>query len=317
MQKVCYIFPGQGSQYVGMGRDLYDNCPEAKRIFDTAEEISGLNIKKLCFEGPIEDLTETANSQVAILVTSIAALMALNVRVKVNEIHPPPSTLHPSVCAGLSLGEYSALVAAGAIDFSDAVRLVKRRGELMEQASLKNPGTMASIIGISLEDLKSICKESGAEIANLNCPGQIVISGKKESVQKAMDLAAEKGAKKSILLNVSGPFHSSFMKEAALEFKKELDKTGFSSPAEPIVSNATADYEKAVEDIKENLVKQLYSPVRWEESIKRIASDGCSAFYEIGPGKVLKGLLRRINPELAVYNIETTEDINNVPRSLM
>jgi len=296
-----------------MGKDLYDNCPEAKRIFDTAEEISGLSIKKLCFEGPIEELTETSNSQVAILVTSIVALEALKVWLKAQGSRlKAENSLQPICCAGLSLGEYSAMVAAGAIEFPDALRLVRRRGELMEQAGLKNPGAMASILGISIEGLKLICKESGAEIANLNCPSQIVISGKKESVQKAMALAEQKGAKKSILLNVSGPFHSSFMKEVAVEFKKELDKTEFSSPAVPIVSNVTAYYERCVEDIKENLVKQLYSPVRWEESIRRIASDGCSRFYEIGPGKVLKGLLRRIDHGLTVYNIENTKDLKSI-----
>jgi len=301
----CYIFPGQGSQYVGMGKDLYDNCPEAKNIFDRAEEIlPELNLKKLCFEGPVEELTQTANSQVAILVTSIAALRALETS--------GTFSVQPVICAGLSLGEYSALVACGSLEFPDAVKLVRRRGELMEQAAKNNPGTMASIIGIFASDLKEVCRETGTEIANLNSPGQIVISGKKEAVQKAMALARQKGAKKAILLNVSGPFHSSLMREIAGEFKKELDKTKFSDPKAPIISNVTADYEKGAEEIKENLVKQLYSPVRWEESIIRIRQEGCNTFFEIGPGKVLKGLLRRIDPELKTYNIETTGDIKNI-----
>ena len=301
VDKICYIFPGQGSQYAGMGKDLYDNSPEAKNIFDQAEKIlPGLNLKKLCFEGPIEELTQTANSQVAILVTSIAALKALGPRPK-----------GPGCCAGLSLGEYSALVACGSLEFLDAVRLVRRRGELMEQAAKNNPGAMASIIGISAEVLREVCKETKAEIANLNSPGQIVISGKIESVQKTMALAEQKGAKKAILLNVSGPFHSSFMKEAAEEFRKELDKTKFSAPKIAIVSNVTADYEKTPEEIKGNLVKQLYSTVRWEESVIKISQGGCNTFFEIGPGKVLKGLLRRINPDLTVQNIETLKDINN------
>ncbi|PIP68239.1 MAG: [acyl-carrier-protein] S-malonyltransferase [Candidatus Omnitrophica bacterium CG_4_9_14_0_2_um_filter_42_8] len=302
VNKICYIFPGQGSQYAGMGKDLYDNNPEAKNIFDQAEKIlPGLNLKKLCFEGPIEELTQTANSQVAILVTSIAALQAIG-----------PGPQAPGCCAGLSLGEYSALVAAGSLEFLDAVRLVRRRGELMEQAAKNNPGTMASIIGLSAEVLREVCKETKAEIANLNSPGQIVISGKIESVQNAMALAETKGAKKAILLNVSGPFHSSFMKEAAEEFRKELDKTKVSAPKIAIVSNVTADYEKTPEEIKENLVQQLYSTVRWEESVIKISREGCGTFFEIGPGKVLKGLLRRINPELAVQNIETSEDIKKL-----
>ncbi|MDP2911886.1 MAG: ACP S-malonyltransferase [Candidatus Omnitrophota bacterium] len=306
VKNACYIFPGQGSQYVGMGRNLYDNSPEAKAVFDQAEKtLPGMNLKKLCFEGPIEELTKTANSQVAILVTSIAALRALGSRLKAEGVMI-------DACAGLSLGEYSALVASSVLEFSDAVRLVRHRGELMEKAALKNPGAMASILGFSVEDLQEVCKESNAEIANLNSPGQIVISGKKESVQKAMALAEQKGAKKCILLNVSGPFHSSFMKDAAGEFKKELDKTKFSNPRVPIVANVTADYEKSAEEIRENLVKQIYSPVRWEESVRRISQQGAAVFFEIGPGKVLKGLLRRINPELTVYNIETAEDIKNL-----
>ena len=303
MTKACYIFPGQGSQYVGMGRNLYDNSPEAKAVFDQAEKIlPGMNLKKLCFEGPIEELTQTANSQVAILVTSIAALAMLKTE----------RPLEPTCCAGLSLGEYSALVASRVLEFSDAVRLVRHRGELMEKAALKNPGSMASILGVSAEVLREVCKESEAEIANLNSPGQIVISGRKESVQRAMALAEQKGAKKCILLNVSGPFHSSFMKDTAGEFKKELDKTKFSNSRVPIVANVTADYEKSAEEIKENLVKQIYSPVKWEESVRRISQQGVAVFFEIGPGKVLKGLLRRINPELTVYNIETAEDIKNL-----
>jgi [acyl-carrier-protein] S-malonyltransferase len=302
VDNACYIFPGQGSQYVGMGKDLYENSSEAKDAFDQAANVlQDLDLKKLCFEGPIEELTQTANSQVAILVTSIAALRAMGSKFQASKC-----------CAGLSLGEYSALVACGALDFLDAVRLVKRRGELMEQAAKNNPGTMASILGIGVQELKEVCGITKAEIANLNSPGQIVISGKKEDVQKAMDMACARGAKKAILLNVSGPFHSSFMKQTASEFKKELDKAKFLSPKTPIVSNVTADYEKNAEEIKENLVKQLYSPVRWEESINKIASEGYSVFFEIGPGKVLKGLLRRINSGLTVYNIETSEDIKKM-----
>ena len=303
VDNVCYIFPGQGSQYVGMGKDFYDHSTEAKAIFDQAEDIlPDLNLKKLCFEGPIEELTQTANSQAAILTVSIASLKALGTRFK------------PVCCAGLSLGEYSALVAGSVLEFSDALKLVRRRGELMERSAKNNPGVMASVLGMSIDDLKEVCKNSGAEIANLNSPGQIVISGRKEDVQKAMALAIEKGAKKTILLNVSGPFHSSFMKEAASEFRKELDKTKFSVPGIPIVSNVTADYEKGWDEIKENLVKQLYSTVRWEESIIRISrgKPACATFFEIGPGKVLKGLLRRINPDLIVYNIETSEDIKKM-----
>jgi len=315
MKKVCYLFPGQGAQYVGMGKDLYDNCPASREVFDEAEKIfQGVDIKRLCFEGPIEQLTETANSQVVILVVSIASLRALEAKMEEREddLHPSPFTLHHVACAGLSLGEFTGLVASGSIKFQDAVRLVRRRGELMEEASLKNPGSMASIIGLSLKDIEKVCSETGAEIANLNCPGQIVISGTKESVKNCMALAVKKGAKKSIALNVSGPFHSSLMKEAAHLFKVELDKVEFLAPEIDMVSNVTADYEKTSEEIKENLVKQLHSPVRWEESIRKIAQKGVDVFLEIGPGKVLKGLLRRIDASLKVYNIEKMEDVANL-----
>ncbi|MFA4992033.1 MAG: ACP S-malonyltransferase [Candidatus Omnitrophota bacterium] len=302
---ICYIFPGQGSQCVGMGRDLYDNSPEAKKIFDEAEDIlPGVGVKKLCFEGPIEELTLTANSQVCILVVSMAALKALEAaRLQGDKL------TRPVACAGLSLGELTALTAAGVMGFADAVRLVRRRGELMEEASSKNPGGMASILGISLEDLRNVCQETGAEIANLNCPGQIVISGSRESVARSMELAVKKGARKAILLNVSGPFHSRLMKGAAESFRAELDKTRFSNPAIPVITNVTADYEKTEAEIKENLVRQLYSPVRWEDCVRRMAVDGCGAFFEIGPGAVLKGLSRRINPDLKVYNIEKMKEV--------
>ena len=183
----------------------------------------------------------------------------------------------------------------------------------MEEASLKNPGSMASIIGLSVEDLKIASNETGAEIANLNCPGQIVITGTNESVKSCMALCTEKGAKKSILLNVSGPFHSSLMKEAAELFKIELDKVKFSNPEIPVISNVTADYVTSAKDIKENLVKQLFSPVRWEDSIKKISNQNIEAFLEIGPGKVLKGLLRRIDSNLKVFNIGKIEDITAIP----
>lgn len=307
MKKVAYLFPGQGAQYVGMGKDLYENCPKAKNVFDEAEKILGIDIKKLCFEGPIEKLTLTSNSQVAILVTSIASLKSLGTKLEKDDL-----AIEIKAFSGLSLGEWTSLVAGGSIEFQEAVRLVRRRGELMEEASIKNPGTMASIIGLSYEELKKVCNDSGSEIANLNCPGQIVISGTKETVNSSMELAKEKGAKKAILLNVSGAFHSSLMKEAAEFFKKELEDVKFLTPKIGVISNVTADYEKVSDDIKTNLVKQLYSPVRWEESIRRIASEGVDTFFEIGPGKVLKGLLRRIDANLKAHNIEKIEDIKNL-----
>ncbi|MFH1782921.1 MAG: ACP S-malonyltransferase [Candidatus Omnitrophota bacterium] len=301
---VAYIFPGQGAQYVGMGRELYETSPEAKSIFDKGEEIlPEVGIKRLCFEGPIEELTSTSNSQVTILVASIACLEALRSKVRHEDILS---------CLGLSLGELTSLVAVESISFEDAVRLVRKRGELMEEASNKNPGTMASIIGLSLDKLKEVCRSTGAQIANLNCPGQVVISGKKEFVEDAMKRSTESGAKKAIPLNVSGPFHSSLMKEAGELFRKELEKVEFKVPKIKIVSNVTGDFESTPEEIKDNLVKQLYSSVLWEDSIKKVVSLGVKDFFEIGPGKVLKGLLRRIDKDLNVINIEKSKDIDTV-----
>ncbi|MBU1932880.1 MAG: ACP S-malonyltransferase [Candidatus Omnitrophica bacterium] len=308
VKKTAYLFPGQGAQYVGMGKDLYDNSPEAKKIFDEADNaLPDVGIKRLCFNGPLEALTQTANSQVCILVASIAALEVLLTAQRARATND--NVVAASYAAGLSLGELTALVAAKSIEFKDAVRLVRMRGELMEEASIKNPGGMASIIGLEPQILKDICAETGPEIANLNCPGQIVVSGRKEAVARCMAVAVEKGAKKAIPLKVSGAFHSSLMREAAEKFNSELEKVTFSPPSIKVISNVTADEETLPEDIKVNLVRQLYSPVRWEESVRKMAGYGVEVFFEIGPGKVLKGLLRRIDSNLKVYSIEKTEDL--------
>ncbi len=301
MLNVSYLFPGQGAQYVGMGKDLYDNSPEAKRIFDIAEETLKLDIKRLCFEGPEEELTRTQNSQVAIVVVSIAALRSLEVKISKCE-----------AAAGLSLGEISALVACGSIDFKDAILFVKKRADYMEEASLRHPGKMASILGLSYEEVDGICKESGAEIANLNCPGQTVISGPEETIERAVSLAEKRGAKKSIILNVSGAFHSSLMKEVSPKLEKELETLSIKPPQIPFVSSVTAEFTDSPEKIRENLVKQLQRKVLWESAIREILKRGIKIFLEVGPGKVLKGLLRRIEPAAEVYNTENIEDIKNV-----
>lgn len=285
-----------------MGKDLYESFPEARKVFDRAEELLGFELKKLCFEGPEEKLKSTDVSQPSIVTASIAAF----------EVFKSKSNLVPSFAAGLSLGEYSALIAAGALAFDDGIRLINKRGQLMEEASKKHPGKMAAVLELSVEKLKEICLQSGAEIANLNCPGQIVITGKAEAVNQAMELCNQAGAKRVILLEVSGGFHSSLMSEAALELKLILDNIQISEPKFPVISNYTAQPQYKAGQIRENLVNQIKGSVRWEESMRFILSEGVTKFYEFGPGKVLKGLMRRIESNAQVINIEKSTDMDQV-----
>ena len=304
MEKLAYIFPGQGAQFVGMGKELCDAFPVAKEIFDRANEALGFDLAKLCFEGPKEELSTTSVSQPAILTTSIAFLRVIEAEIP---------ELKPSASLGLSLGEYSALVAAGSVGFEDAVKLVRSRGQFMEEASQKNPGTMASLIGLNdINVVNDICVSSNAEIANLNCPGQIVISGKHESIEKASTLAMEKGAKRAIKLDVSGPFHSSLMNDASAKLEKALEGVKIKTPSVPVISNVNAQKESSEEEIKKNLVEQVSHKTYWEKSINRVAGMGINTFLEIGPGKVLKGLLRRIDPQLSVRNVGTLKDIEEL-----
>jgi [acyl-carrier-protein] S-malonyltransferase len=277
-----------------MGKGLYDNHEIARKTFDHANDILAFDLKKLMFEGPAEELTKTCNCQVAILVSSIAAL-----RVHVLT----PSEFTPQAALGLSLGEYTALVCAETISFSDAVKLVKLRGDLMEEASRENPGKMASLIGMDIEQAEEVCQKSGAQIANLNCPGQIVVSGTVESVNNASVMAKENGAKRVVVLDVSGPFHSALMAGASHKLKEALKAIEFLPPKIPVISNVTAHSQDNPDMIKENLVDQLSSTTHWEESIRNVAARGIKNFFEIGPGTVLKGLLRRIDPELVCQNI--------------
>lgn len=302
MVEVAYIFPGQGAQVIGMGKDLYDNFPAAKEVFEKAASILKLDIKKLCFEGPQEELSTTANSQPAILTTSIAALKAY-------ESSQFYSQYLPKFSLGLSLGEYTALVAAGSISFEDAIVLVRKRGELMEEASRKNPGKMACILGMEIAAVDELCKGIGCEIANLNCPGQVVVSGKTNNIELLASLAKDKGAKRVLMLDVSGPFHSSLMTTARDKLKDYIDKVQFQPPKLNFISNVDATLQTDPVKIKDNLIKQVNSKTLWEESIKLTAASGIKTFLEIGPGQVLKGLLKKIDPKLEVKNFGALQDL--------
>lgn len=303
MSKIAFLFPGQGSQFIGMGKDLYEQVPAAKRLFDEADETLETKLSSLIFEGDAEELTLTYNAQPALLTTSIAVLEKFK-----------ESGITPDFTAGHSLGEYSALVAAGALSFKDAVYTVRKRGEFMNEAVPAGEGAMAAILGMDAEALKQVTDkvtEEGnlVQLANLNCPGQIVISGTAKGVELASELAKENGAKRAIPLEVSGPFHSELMKPAAEKLKEVLDACDIKDADVPVISNVSADVMTEKADIKEKLIEQLYSPVRFEESINKLIAEGVTTFIEIGPGKVLSGLVKKVNRRLKTIAVSDPETI--------
>jgi len=297
---IAYVFPGQGSQKVGMGKELYNKYPSVKEIFDQADAALGFPLSQLCFQGPEEELVKTVNVQPAILTTSIACLKAVQ---EANQNNLPSARF----VAGHSSGEYTALAAANVLTLTDAVKLVRERGRLMYEAGLKNTGGMLAIIGASEEIVKSICFESKTEISNVNCPNQIVISGASDALAEAAKLARTKGVH-IIPLKVSGAFHSALMEPITAEFSKVLSNFTFLPPTIPIISNTTAEMLTEVDSIKKELSAQLQNCIHWQRSVEYMIYNGINTFYEIGPGKVLSGLLKRINPELQIWNTSETGD---------
>ena len=302
--KIAVVFPGQGSQYVGMGQEFYHRFATAKNVFNNADEILGFSLSKIIFDGPEDELKLTYNTQPAILVTSMAIWSVLK----------EETGITPSFTAGHSLGEYSALVAADSISYDNAVQIVRKRGQYMEEAVPNGEGSMAAVMGIEREQLEMLCKEItkqgfSVQLANINAPNQIVISGSTKGVELASDQAKKKGARRVIALSVSGPFHSKLMQPAGDSLKTLIDRTPIKQAEIPVVMNVNAKPENDVIKIKKNLIEQVVSPVLWADSIERMVKEGVDTFLEIGPGKVLTGLIKKINRNVKTYTVDDYETL--------
>lgn len=305
MGKVAFVFPGQGAQYTKMGKDFYDTYETAKEIYDLAEKVTDLDVKHLCFEED-DRLNITEYTQIAMLTTEVAILKCAMEK-----------GLKADVCAGLSLGEYGALAAANAMELTDLFDVIRKRGIYMQKAYPEG-GAMTAVLGLDGDVIAKICAETEGivSVANYNCPGQIVITGKKEAVDAAADKLKEAGAKRCVPLNVSGPFHSALLNIASEQLEEALKDVKVSDPTIPYITNVTADYVTEAAPIKELLTKQVASSVRWQQSIEKMINDGVDTFIEIGPGKTLSGFMRKIDKTMKTYNIETVEDLEKVVEEL-
>jgi len=308
MKPTAFIFPGQGSQYIGMGKELHDHFRIAREVFEEADDALHFSISSLCFEGPEEKLRLTENTQPAILTASVAALRVFQDEKGVN----------PQLAAGHSLGEYSALVASEAFTFFDAVQIVRLRGKFMQEAVPLGEGGMAAILGMEREEVEGLCEEvSSGEVlapANYNCPGQIVIAGHSKAVQRAIEKVKQNG-KKAVFLPVSAPFHSPLMKPARLRLERAFEEITIKDLKVPVVTNVEAEINTSRDRVKPLLIDQVVSPVRWEESMRRMIKEGIERVLEIGPGKVLSGLMKRIDPRIETRNLENLQTLKSIEHS--
>lgn len=309
MGKIAFVFPGQGAQYAGMGKELYENLECCRRVFDTADKELGFSISEICFGEDENLLSKTEITQPAIVTMSIAALQAL----KANNINC-------DMVGGLSLGEYSALVCSGAMSFEDAVKIVRKRGQFMQDAVEEGKGTVAAIIGLDKTDIDLIIEEASKhgiiEISNMNCPKQIVIGGEVKAVEEAMKLANERGAKRALKLKVSSPFHTSMLEPAAIKLKDELINIDINNPKIPLIANITGDFVSEEDNLVQMLSKQVMSTTLWEKSMRKMIENGVDTFIEIGPGRVLSGFVKKIDRKLKVFNVENMESLNKVIEEL-